>query len=153
MKVILMTTHSNGGYGISCPSLVFRWGLQWWTRLYSFELLAKRVPWKSPNNSGYGKDHRLLTEKKTWLESSIAKENSHTTHWEQTHNSLNFKNSGWCLYIALIFIFISVFVYFVGKGTNRRKTLTTIQLQKQWPSLFCLQNMLWQLWHRICESN
>jgi hypothetical protein len=45
------------------PSLAIKRSSSERTGVYSTELLAKKVPWKSPNNPGYCQENRWLSIK------------------------------------------------------------------------------------------
>lgn len=49
------------------------------TELHLIELLAKGVPWKSPNNPGCCQDYKLLST--NWQQGPVPEDYTHTTHW------------------------------------------------------------------------
>lgn len=63
MRVTLMRTPSNRGYGVSTDHLLSKGkASSRGSRLHSIELLAKGIPWKFPNNPGYTLRQKGLSE-------------------------------------------------------------------------------------------
>lgn len=79
MKVNLRRSPINGGHGVPIGHLLSpNESSNSGTGFHSIELLAKGVPWKSPNNSGYCQNDGLLSLQ-THL-GPTAEHNSQTIH-------------------------------------------------------------------------